>query len=127
MVLQNFEINNGLVNARWTTTFDTPWFNIIKGVKALLPYYSSYNVIVGNVGETPQQVDISQPTIPEKSALVLTGQSSLFNGPLKMTFTNNGSYVDLLFTTNLGFALEYEAISKAFGQYMDACEIMMCR
>lgn len=126
MVLQSFQVNNGLVNATWSTSFDTSWNNILKGVKAVSRYYSSYSVIVGGPNEAPVEVDINQP-VPEHDMLVLTGQSEFFGGPLKMTFTNKGSTVDILFTTNLGFAAEYEAISKAFGPYMDACDIMMCR
>lgn len=126
MVLNKIDVSNGLVNTTWTTAFDTSWEGILKGVRALLPYYSSYDVGVGAPNQM-MKINIDDEFIPPYEYLVLTGQSSLFEGPLKMTFKNNGSEVLLLFTTSMGFAQDYESLSRAFGQYMDSCEIMMCR
>lgn len=126
MVLQNFASENGLVSASWTTVSKNLWPNIIKGVTAILPTYAQYDVIVYSAGEQPMCVNLNGP-VPMKDILVITGQSKHFGGPLKITFTNNENKVDILYTANLGFAVEYEAISKAFGAFMDTCEIMMMR
>lgn len=126
MVLQNFVSENGLVSARWTTVSDNIWGNIIKGARGIARTYSQYDVMVCSTGEQPIRVNLNE-SIPMKDVLVITGQSQFFGGPLKITFTNGSNIVDILYTTNLGFAVEYEAISKAFGPFMDSCEIMMMR
>lgn len=126
MVLQDFRAENGLVSARWTTVTDNIWTNIIKGARGILSTYSQYDVIIASAGEQPMRVDINGQ-VPMKQYLVVTGQSQFFGGPLKITFTNGSNIVDILYTANLGFAAEYEAISKAFGPFMDSCEIMMMR
>ena len=126
MVLQNFVSENGLVSARWTTVSENIWQNIIKGARGIARTYAQYDVIIHSQGEQPMRVDLNG-SIPEKEVLVVTGQSQFFGGPLKITFTKGSNIVDILYTTNLGFAVEYEAISKAFGPFMDSCEIMMMR
>lgn len=126
MILDSFKEENGLVYTRWNTTTNTIWKNIVKGVKGILNTYNSYEVIIGSEGEQPLRVDINQD-VPTKDVLVLTGQSKFFNGPVKLTFVNNGQTVDLLYTANLGFAVNYEAITRAFGPFMDTCEIIMVR
>lgn len=126
MVLQSFQSENGLVSARWTTVSENIWPSILRGAKGILSTFSQYDVIVGSQGEQPLRVDINGQ-VPMKDILVVTGQSAFFDGPLKITFMNGSNVVDILYTTNLGFAVEYEAISKAFGPFMDSCEIMMMR
>ena len=126
MVLQSFQSENGLVSARWTTVSDNIWPSILRGAKGILSTYSQVDVIIGSRGEQPVRVDINGQ-IPMKDMLVVTGQSAFFGGPLKITFYNGSNIVDILYTANLGFAVEYEAISKAFGPFMDSCEIMMMR
>ena len=126
MVLQSFQSENGLVSARWTTVSENIWPSILRGAKGILPTFTQCDVIVGSRGEQPMKVDINSQ-IPMKEILVVTGQSHFFGGPLKVTFMNGSNIVDILYTANLGFAVEYEAISKAFGPFMDSCEIMMMR
>lgn len=126
MVLQSFQAENGLVSARWTTVSENIWPSILRGAKGIMPTFSQCDVIIGSRGEQPLRVDINGP-IPMKDILVVTGQSQIFEGPLKITFVNGSNIVDILYTANLGFAVEYEAIAKAFGPFMDSCEIMMMR
>ena len=100
------------------------WPNMLFGIRSMLPAFKDPEVMAGNQGAGGVRVNPAND--PEEMGMLrLRGYCSIFKGNISVVMYTNTNDVTITIPRSLGFASDYESLSKAVGLFMDSLELSM--